>query len=333
MSEVIDMLTADNPRATIGGNFPPLKEFFADINENLEAQLEADAKELLDRVKALVDAEARMPKHIADGDEDNAGKITAFTSQIIKCIKSAEAKREDLTEGPLASQRKIMAFYRTKIYQLLGEGTADKKTGKFGGLRDRVGDILTDYERRKVEIARKALEEEQRKAREAAIEAERIAAAERDRVAREAAAAAEAQRVTEEAIRNETDLAKAVAMEDENKRLAAMREAESRAAAESAQVAADAATQAAAAADQKSSTLSRTEGWYGTSSSLRENWKARVTSYDAIKADPKAMAMVWEQLKPEAIEDACGRIAKLKKNTVKIAGVEFYDGARATVRG
>lgn len=323
----------DVARDGIGGNFPPLKEFFAEINTTLDAQLAADAENLMERVKALADAEARMPKTIADGDGETAGRAIAFAVQIIDCIKEAEAKRVDLTEGPLKSQRKIMEFYRTGVFTVLGEVTADKKTGSFGGLRQRVGDIITNYEARKVALERQKLEEEQRLAREAAEAAER-ARLEVERLTREAEEV-EIKRQADAvaAMNSEQDLVAAVAAEAKAKEDQAAREAMARAAADEAARLQTAAALAAEAADQKTSTLSRTAGAFGTSSSLRENWKARIKSHDDLKADPKAMALVWDHIKPESIEDACNRIAKLKKNTVKISGVEFFDASRAVVRG
>lgn len=345
---------APNPNTGIGGNRPPLKEFFAEINENLPAQLDADAKELTDRVAALLDGETRMPKRIEDGDDETAAKVVAFQGQVQKCIKEAEAKRVDVTEPALAAQRIIMGFFRERVFAKLGETTADKRTGQRGGLFDRIGNTLTDYQRRKADAERRAREDAERRAREAAEAAER-ARQEAERAKREAEDAERRRREEEERriraeeearlarVNSERQLKAEIARQEKERKEredraeqarqeAAQRAEAERVAAEAAERARQEAEKAAAAADAKTSTLSRTAGLYGSSSSLRKNWRARISSHEALKADPRSMAMIWEYLKPEAIEDAANRLAKLKENTVTVAGVEFYDASRAAVR-
>lgn len=338
-----------NPNTGIGGNFPPLKEFFAELNVNLPAQLDADTKELIDRVTALLDAEGRMPTKIEDGDNETAAKVVAFQGQVQKCITSAEARREDLTEGPLAAQRIIMGHFRDKIYGPLGEPKSDKRTGQRGGLFDRISNTLTDYERRKVAIERAAREKAEREAREAAAAAQ--AARERaERAEREAAESERRRREEEERriraeeqerlskIENQRQLNAEIARQakaqkdreerEEQERAAAVRRAEeSKALAEEAERKRMDAEAAAADADAKASTLSRTAGLHGSSSSLRENWKARIT--DAGEVDLVALKPF---IKIEALEDAANRMAKIVKNTQKVKGVEFFDASRAAVR-
>ncbi len=347
-----------NPNTGIGGNFPPLKEFFAELNQNLPAQLDADTAELIKRVQDLLDAETRMwvkigGTHLADGDEENAAKVIAFQGQVQKCIKDAEAVRVGLNEGPLAAQRIIMGHFRTAVYAKMGETTSDKQ-GKRGGLFDRVSDVLTNYQQRKADNERRILQEEQRKAREAQEAADR-AQREAERIEREAAQAEQRRKAEEERKIREAEEARLAKITNERQLKAeldrqekarvereeraareqeeqAQRAESTRLAAEEAERKRQEAEQAAAAAAAKTSALSRTGGLHGSSASLRKNWKARVSDHEALKADPKAMAMVWEYLKPDAIEDAVNRMAKLKENTVKVAGVEFYDASRSAVR-
>lgn len=314
--------------ATVGHNRPPLQEFFAEQNQLLPEQLRADFESLLATVNALLEAEARCPKQLADSDEEMAGKVIAYAAQVTGCIKAVEAKRVDLTAGPLTAQRIIMEFCRSEIFTKLGETTADKKTGSFGGLRQRLGDILTSYERRKADAERKRREEDERRAREAAEAAAR-AQQEAARLAREAE---EAERRRQEeaakAVDTEQDLAAAIAAEEQARADQAARDEAARIAAAEADRLAAQAAHAAEAAEQKTSSLSRTAGAYGTSSSLRENWKARIADHGKVD-----LAAIRDFIKPEAIEDAANRFAKLHKNTKPVAGVEFYDASRAVVRG
>lgn len=321
---------AENPRAVPGSNRAPLKDVLADQLTQLPELLAAETAELEKRVTDLLDGEGRMPKHIADGDDELAAKVVAFQGQVQKAIKAAEAMRVDLTEPSLTAQRVVMSHFRAAVFSKLGENASNKQ-GERGGLFDRIGNLLTDYERRKAAIERKKREDEERRAREAAAAAER-ARQEADRLAREAADA-ERRRQAEAAaaIRDEQDLQAAIEQEHADK-MAQERRAEAArvAQAEAERLAAEAA-KAADSADAKQSQLSRTSGLYGSSSSLRESWKARV-DHDKVKSDPAAMAALWDHIKPEAIEDAANRLAKIKKNTVKITGVEFFDASRAQVR-
>lgn len=322
----------DSAGGWIGHNKPPLKELLAEQLNQLPELLKVETAEMEKRVADLLDSETRTPTFIADGDDETAAKVIAFQGQIQKCIASAEAHRDDLTDSPLTAQRLIMGHFREHIYAKLGEPKADKKTGDRGGLFQRIGNILTDYERRKASIELARRQEEERKALEAAQAAER-ARQEAERLAREAVEA-ETRRQTEEAarIKTDADLENAIEREQQAQAEQTRRTAEIRLVQEAAERAAAEAQAAAVAADAKQSTLSKTAGLYGSSSGLRESWKARVTNHAELKADPTSMALIWDFLKPEDIEDATNRFAKLKRNTVKVAGVEFYDASRATVR-
>lgn len=325
MSEV-DILTPPPPAA--GHNRPPIAEWYREQNEALPGYVDAELTDVLKRVEELSAALGRLPDKIETAEV--AGNYTQLIGFLTKCIQNAEAKRVDMTEGPLQAQRTIMERVRMKVFSRLGEPKTDKNLSwGVGSAKQIAQDRLTVWDKAQAEIRRKALEEEERRAREAAAEAERIAAAERERVAREQAAAAEAQRKAEEAIRNERDLERAVQMEAENKRLQAQREIDEREAAARAETARLEAEKAAEAATAKSSTLTHSVGAYGAKSTLRDNWKGRIIDREKANAN---LAKIAPFLSVDAVIAAASAFAKKDKNTTKIEGFEFYNDERSQVR-
>ena len=223
-----------------------------------------------------------------------------------------------------------MSEVRRLVFNKLGEPKTDKQ-GNWGGAKQTVQDRLTIWDKKEAARKRAILEEQERVTRLAEIEAARLADIERARVIKEAAAAAEAQRLAEEAIKNETDLAKAVEMEAENKRLAAEREANAAIAAAEAEQRRLEAQKAADAAAAKSSTLTHSVGAYGAKSSLRENWKARITNREKAEQNLSKIAAFFST---DDIVKAATAYAKKNRDSVKIDGIpEFYNDERSGVRG
>jgi len=317
----------ENPRAVAGGNMPPIKEFYAEQNALLPDYLMADSADILKRVDELVAAFGRLPTEIET--QEQANNYTQLIGFITACVKAAENKREDMTAGPLQAQRIMMSHFVQNVYDKIG-GPKTDKSGSWGGVKQIAGDRLTIWDREQARLERLRREEAERVAREAAAEAERIAAAERERAAREAAAEAERQRAAEDAIRNERDLARAVAMEAEAKERAAQRAADEKAAAERAEQARLDAEKAAEAATAKASTLQHSVGAYGAKSSLREQWKARP---DRNKMDAAAWFAIAPFISADELQKAANAYAKKNHDTAPLTGVDFYNEERSQVRG
>lgn len=316
---------ADNPRATAGGNLPPIKDLYEEQNQLLPSYIEAELTGITKRVDELMAAMGRLPDVIAT--EEAAGNYAQMIAFLTKCIGAAETKRDDLTDGPLQAQRIIMAEVRRLVFNRLGEPKTDKQ-GKWGGAKQVCQERLTIWDKEQARLKRIALEEAERLAREAQAEAERVAREERDRAEREAAAARKAEAERMAAIQNERDLEKAVELEAENKRIQAEQAARATAAAAEAEQRRLEAEKAADAAQAKSSTLTHSVGVYGARSSLRENWKARTTDFEALDLNE-----VKPYFTADAIQAAYNAAAKKIKDSWKLKGIEFWNDEKSGVRG
>lgn len=325
MSEPSILERPENPREHIGANLPPLDEWYREQNALLPAYLKSESAETLKRVDELMAAFDRLPVEITT--QEQANNYTQLIGFITACVKSAESKREDMTAGPLQAQRMMMSHFVESVYTKIGFPKTDKQQS-WGGAKQIATDRLTIWDREVARLERARREEAERIAREAAAELERLAQIERDRVAKEAALAAEAQRLAEAAIANEKDLARAVAMEAEQKDRAAAREAEAKAAAERAWQAQADAAKAADLAAAKSSSLAHSVGAYGAKSSLRETWKAKIIDRDKIDLNK-----IGAFFSADEILKAANAYAKKNKDTAPVAGLEFWNDERSQVRG
>lgn len=176
-----DTDTVDNPRARIGGNFPPLaqqigttEDFAAHVKEYLDfeyREIARTATELLEEARAL-------PTKITN--EDELGKTSALVKRIRDCAARAEGLRVKEGEPYLRGKNTIDQFFFAIIDRLAKRS----KTAKAGGadiLLARIGEWQDEQEaqeraRREAEAreARRVAEEAQRKAAEEAAEAERL---------------------------------------------------------------------------------------------------------------------------------------------------------------
>ncbi len=289
------MSEAENPRVVMGGNKPPLVDFYREQNELLPEYLSEQSPEIIQRFEDLKGAFARAPLTVEDRETNE--KFTDFVKKKIASCRSAIKGLHAINKEPFLTGGKIVDnFYLRRL---------DEMEGWVKELQKR----QTEYNVKVEAEERRVREEAERKARAAAAEAERIAAEERRKAAeiaaeqerqaaaerkRQAEIAAEAQRQADAAaaaIKNEQDMAKALEMEAAEKvrraereeqarkdaAVAAARQAEAEAAAKTAaeeaarrQALADEATKAAEA---KSIELTRTRGEQGGVSSLRTEWK------------------------------------------------------------
>lgn len=165
--------TEPNPRATIGGNTPPLEEsILMDFDSALR-----DREGLLARIDQMeAKADAATP---CDNDE-TAGRMGDFIKMAAAAAKAVEEEREKLNRPLLTAQRAL-------------KGRADHYSGRAqaAGAKVRVhlDAYLADKERKRraeearlAEIERQAEAERQRVLREAEAEARRVAEAERQRL-------------------------------------------------------------------------------------------------------------------------------------------------------
>jgi cell division septum initiation protein DivIVA len=165
--------TEPNPRATIGGNMPPLEEsILMDFDSALR-----DREGLLARIDAMeAKADAVTP---CDNDE-TAGRMGDFIKMTAAAAKAVEEEREKLNRPLLTAQRAL-------------KGRADHYVGRAQAagvkVRAHLDAYLADKERKRraeearlAEIERQAEAERQRVLREAEAEARRVAEAERQRL-------------------------------------------------------------------------------------------------------------------------------------------------------
>lgn len=155
-----------NPREAIGGNLPPVVEFYKDVNTQLPGYLDADNVELLTRAKSLLEGFLRAPAEVAD--DDMAGKMSDFIKQLAAAAKAAEDKRTADKRPILEAGTIIDDYFKAIRLPLIDAQT--KITAR-----------LTAYLQKKAAAEQAKRLAEERLARERAeaarVEAERIAQA------------------------------------------------------------------------------------------------------------------------------------------------------------
>jgi hypothetical protein len=286
--------------AKIGHNDPP-EETVAD---RLRARLEAEYAAMVEEIADHELAAAKLPK-VVNTDEDVAA-INAWVVKARGLYRRAEDTRKAEKDDYLQAGKTIDAFF-AEIKDDVAKRAKD--------LEDRNTPYLQAKAARE-EAERRAQAEAKRKAAEEAAAAEQAALA-AQRKAQEEAAAAERQ------IREAKDAETLAAAE------AASREANRKAKIESdaaAQAAKDVA-QATKSADRDEKiadgggrhALGRTSAG-GGSSSLKTEWKYRVTDRAALAA---TLGGLQPFLAQQAVDDALARAARAPSKP-EINGVEFY---------
>jgi|ETNvirnome_2_300_1030623.scaffolds.fasta_scaffold04136_2 multidrug efflux pump subunit AcrA (membrane-fusion protein) len=151
--------------AGIGDNDPP-----EDTNPTHDRLTDEHAT-LLARRDELVAAEARVP---ACTSEEAAKKIGDYIKEINKCLKRAEAAREETKAPVLEETKRIDGFFKGEI-----GGTKKNDDGPLNKIKRRVNELLTVYQRQVEAAERKRLAEQaeadRKAAEEAAAEAQRAA--------------------------------------------------------------------------------------------------------------------------------------------------------------
>ena len=254
----------------IGSNFPPRDLL---LGEPLREKLLDNHSALLSRRDDLLAAEQRIPPI---EDEDTARKVADYIKQVTACAKASEAARVAEKEPYLQGERGVDGFFKAISDPL----SIAKK---------RVETLLTLYQRRKEREERERREAEALRARQ-----------EEERQRREAEEAAAK-------IRNEQDLAKAIAAEEALKTASADAEKAQR------------------AATAKPADLSRTRGEYGAVASLRTEW---------VFADLDRATLDLEALRDHLPSDALERAVRsfIRAGGRKLSGVRIYETTSAVVR-
>ena len=165
------MDTVENPRATIGGNKPPIEELFQELNNDLPAMLARDCAALVERSDELEQNAKSVPNVLKNEAEE--ALATDIVSQMKKHMQVADARRLGINALPRKAADMINTFFKTKAIDKL-----EKEC-------DRITPALTRFKREKAEKERREREERERLAREAA-EAARREAEEAERKRREA---------------------------------------------------------------------------------------------------------------------------------------------------
>ena len=258
----------DTALAERGHNVPPSDA------EILSARLAEKYDGTIKRRDELLASALRAPPEVAD--EGAAGKFADLIKLITACTKNAEAERVAEKEPHLAAGRAVDGFFKRITDELAGA----KKT-----LEQR----LTTYQRKKAEDERRRREEEERLRREEA-----------ERLAREAAA-------REAELKNEDDLAAAIAAEEAAK-----------------QADADA-VKAKREASAKAADLSRSRSDIGSVASLRTYW-----DFDGLDRETVDLEALRPYIALAAIEAAMRGF--IRAGGREIRGARIFENTETVVR-
>jgi hypothetical protein len=313
-------IVAENERAVIGGNRPPISESLKDAVADLPERLPVEFSAIKARTEELVAAFGRVPAVVTD---ENAGMVSDQIAQISAHVTEADAFRTAATKPVVTAQRTINTWFDKNCFDALDVPKSTTAAKQVLTAR------LSAYEIAKANAERLRREEEERAAQARATEAARIARVEAERVERERLAAEHAEQERIAAIQNEKDLNKAIELAEENKRIADEREAQARAAAEEAERLRAEAEKAAASAAARPAAMHVVRGDSGSSSTLRTTWKARRTSKDV----PVDLNALRDFIGADVVEKAANAFARTHKNTKPVTGLEFYEDSSAVVRG
>jgi len=270
--------------AGIGHNNPP------ELEEIIAEGLQKDYREELSVYESMLAKQDEMPDQI--DDDETAGAVSDYLKKLRNMEKTLDAARKAEKEVYSAKANAVHAFFKKRLDSILS-------------VRDKVGEPLADYLKRKEDAARREREEKARAAAEEArrkaeeMEARRKAEEEARRKAEEEAAAArraqeEAERRAEEErrkaeqARREAEEAKARAkQEEQEKEAATARAKELEAEARQREKAAKEAERAAAAQAKEREEQAK----QAARDAKQANRDYKTSLDDAIRADKKADQM------------------------------------------
>lgn len=284
--------------------------------EILRAELAETNADIVARGKALAEMADRLPN--ACEDAETAAKLTEAIKSATACVKSLEDARKVAKQPHIDAGKAVDAFFANHTLPV-------------EAVKNRMGALLTAYQRRQEEIERKRLEaiaaEERRIAREAeaaAREAERIAREAREAEARRAAEARAIIERQQGEARRKAEAEEAARQEAERARLAA-EQAEAERAREAARAARVEAAEAKDAANAKPAELTRAVSDLGAVASLRKTWTFEVENAAAVPREYLAV----DNAKIKAAMKAATKGGDCK---LKIPGVRIYAETNTVVR-
>lgn len=148
-------VAADNERAVIGGNNPPIPEALA-----------IQYKDLIDKIEPIAERANALPRKVED--DEQLGVVGALVIDANELSKKLEAHRKAEKEPHLTAGREVDAFFNPLVDRL------DR-------IADTFEEISSNYQREKIAAERRAREAEAQKLRDA----EEKKRAEADRAKRE----------------------------------------------------------------------------------------------------------------------------------------------------
>ncbi len=309
-------LERENILPPLGHNNPPDGDGMT-LGAMLRERMAEAHGPLLDRAKAIAAMSARLPN--ACEDDETAGKLTEAIKSATACVGSLETARKAEKQPHLDAGKAVDAFFANQTLPV-------------EGVKQKMGALLTAYQRRLAEeerVRREAIAAEERRiAREAeaaARDAERIA-----RVAREAEAtrqreAAQAAAKLAGEARRKAEAEEAARRAAEQSRLDAEK-AEADRAREAARAAKAEAQEAKDAANAKPADMTQARSDLGAVGSLRTTWHFEVTDEATV---PREYLIVNEPAIRAQIKRATKGGGDCK---LKIPGVRIYADSNTVVR-
>lgn len=263
----------DAATPTMGDNLPPATD-----TDALLIRLREDHVNLLKRRDELLAAIERTPSVIAEGDEEMAGRMADFVDQINAFIKAAKIAHQDEKAPFLAAGRTVDSFLHALVDDPeLGKAKANK--------------VRKTYADAKAARERRAREEEERRAREAAALAQRKAD--------EAAAR----------LKEEADLEAALEAEEAAKQAALEVE------------------RAAKAAAAKPAELGKSRGELGGQTSLKQFWNFRDLNRNEIDLESLRHHFTTDSLE-KALRSWINANKDALKAGTRLEGVEVFEDTR-----
>lgn len=302
----------DNPRATMGANFPPLSP-----PDEVAAHIEAEHEELFSEAAKLEAERFKLPEALETDEHCNA--VTAFVVKAKGVARKLDKVREAEKKPYLDAGRIVDATFGEVAKAVLA-------------MSSRLEGSVAAYTRAKAERERAERLEKERVEREAAEAKRREEQAQRE-------AAERAQREADEAAAR---IRQAADAEGRRKAEAEMREreeaaAKARAAAEaSAEEAAAAERKAAAAARQaegSTTKLSRVGGAAATAS-VSARWVATVVDRGALRSSIGVLGFYFTDAE---LDDVVARAVRMQSQggatpTITIPGVEIAPEDKVNIR-
>ncbi len=304
---IIPPLPADHQ---IGANNPPSP---IEIIRTGLAETHAD---LIARAKALAGMADRLPTSCDDAD--TASKLTEAVKSCTAAVSALEAARKVEKQPHLDAGKAVDAFFANQTLPV-------------DGVKQRMGALLTAYQKKLEAIERDRREKEAAEQRRIAREAE-AAAREAARIAREAREAEEArQREAAAIIEKQQGEARRKAQAEEDARRAAEQarldaeKAEADHAREAARTEREAAREAQEAANAKPAEMTQARSDLGAVASLRTVWTFTVEN----PADVPREYLAVDQAKIRAAIKAATKDGRCK---LKIPGVKIVAESNTVVR-